>query len=66
MLVGIILKRSASVNLYITKPQKENAKADAAVLYLTDVFGIQLPENKLYVALKRPKDLTENQSEAPC
>jgi hypothetical protein len=37
-LIGI----SATVTLYVTgKP------SDTAVLYLTDVFGIQLPENKL-------------------
>ena len=33
-------------NLYITKPPG-HTKATKAVLYLTDVFGIQLPQNKL-------------------
>lgn len=33
-------------NLYITKPA---GNATAAVLYLTDVFGIQLAQNKLCV-----------------
>ena len=41
------------VTLYITKPDKNNARAKAregiAVLYLTDVFGIALAENKLSV-----------------
>ena len=32
-----------SVTLYVT-----GRKSDTAVLYLTDVFGIQLDENKLY------------------
>ncbi|KAK4153580.1 protein AIM2 [Chaetomidium leptoderma] len=39
------------ITLYISQPDKENARAKArdgaAVLYLTDVFGIALPENKL-------------------
>ncbi len=41
------------VTLYITEPDKKNDRAEArektAVLYLTDVFGIALPENKLFV-----------------
>ena len=36
----------ASVTLYVT-----GRKSDTAVLYLTDVFGIQLDENKLYECL---------------
>ncbi|KAH8898382.1 dienelactone hydrolase [Thozetella sp. PMI_491] len=39
------------VTLYVTKPSEHDhdhpAKSDVAVLYLTDVFGIQLAENKL-------------------
>ncbi|KAJ4303972.1 hypothetical protein N0V88_001574 [Collariella sp. IMI 366227] len=39
------------ITLYITKPDKHNARAKAragtAVLYLSDVFGLALPENKL-------------------
>ncbi|KAK9435839.1 dienelactone hydrolase family protein [Metarhizium brunneum] len=39
------------VNMYITSPEKMQAttKPGIAVLYLTDVFGIQLLENKLLV-----------------
>jgi hypothetical protein len=33
--------------MYIT-----GKKSDTAVLYLTDVFGIQLAQNKLYVSQK--------------
>lgn len=35
------------VNLYISEPECKDPKV--AVLYLTDVFGIQLTENKLLV-----------------
>lgn len=49
----LVADSSPSVTLYITKPDKKNprtkARANTAVLYLTDVFGIALPENKLYV-----------------
>src|ERR1700761_4400703 len=42
------------VNMYITKPHGGNTtKYDTAVLYLTDVFGIQLAENKLLVRTTR-------------
>jgi hypothetical protein len=34
------------VTLYISEP-KGDVKPKAAVLYLTDVFGIQLVQNKL-------------------
>jgi hypothetical protein len=34
------------VTFYISKPKCKTPKA--AVVYLTDVFGIQLTENKLY------------------
>jgi hypothetical protein len=41
------------VTLYISKPDSKAARTKAregtAVLYLTDVFGIVLPENKLFV-----------------
>ncbi|KAH6624168.1 Alpha/Beta hydrolase protein [Chaetomium sp. MPI-SDFR-AT-0129] len=40
-----------NITLYITKPDGENQRAKAregtAVLYLSDVFGLALPENKL-------------------
>ncbi len=36
----------STVNMYIAKPQG-NATSGHAVLYLTDVFGIQLLQNKL-------------------
>ncbi|KAH6849634.1 dienelactone hydrolase family-domain-containing protein [Chaetomium sp. MPI-CAGE-AT-0009] len=40
-----------NITLYITKPDKWNprakARAGSAVLFLTDVFGLALPENKL-------------------
>ncbi|KAK3368508.1 dienelactone hydrolase [Podospora didyma] len=38
-----------NITLYISKPDSDarKTKADTAVLYLTDVFGIQLKENKL-------------------
>ncbi|KAK3898508.1 protein AIM2 [Staphylotrichum tortipilum] len=43
--------KNGDVTLYITEPDKKNgrakARSGAAVLYLTDVFGIALPENKL-------------------
>ena len=43
------------MTLYITQPDKKNDRAKArektAVLYLTDVFGIALPENKLYAPI---------------
>lgn len=42
--------RHFPVTLYITEP-KGDAKPKAAVLYLTDVFGIQLAENKLCVSI---------------
>lgn len=39
-----------NVTYYLSKPSSDNprtkARSDAAVLFLTDVFGIQLPENK--------------------
>ncbi len=41
------------VTLYISKPDKDNVRTKArestAVLFLTDVFGLDLPENKLFV-----------------
>ena len=41
------------VTIYITKPDQKNprtkARAGKAVLFLTDVFGLALPENKLCV-----------------
>lgn len=37
-----------AVTLYISKPEGDS-NPKAAVLYLTDVFGIQLAENKLCV-----------------
>lgn len=37
------------MNLYITGNQ-----SDTAVLYLTDIYGINLTENKLYV---RPQEV---------
>lgn len=42
---------------YITKPGADAPNTDgAAVLYLTDVFGINLTENKLYArALATPR-----------
>ncbi|KAK0630898.1 dienelactone hydrolase [Bombardia bombarda] len=36
-----------NVTMYISKPDKDRKKPDAAVLYLTDVFGIELDQNKL-------------------
>jgi hypothetical protein len=36
-----------SVNLYIT-----GNKSDTAVLYLTDIYGINLTENRLYVGFR--------------
>lgn len=37
-----------TVNMYITKPNASaSAITDTAVLYLTDVFGINLTENRL-------------------
>ena len=33
------------VTIYVSEPEEASTKA---VLYLTDVFGIQLPQNKLY------------------
>jgi dienelactone hydrolase len=43
-----------SVTLYISEPSKKNARTKAragiAVLMLTDVFGLALNENKLFVA----------------
>ena len=37
-----------AVTLYVTKPSVPSDKPLVGVLYLTDVFGIQLAENKLY------------------
>ena len=51
-------KRTSDANrltarVYVTKPDKSSSRAKnrkkAAVLYLTDVFGIDLVGNKLYV-----------------
>ncbi len=36
-----------AVALYVTKPTLPSDKPLVGVLYLTDVFGIQLAENKL-------------------
>lgn len=37
-----------SVNMYITRPPAGGPNnAGTAVVYATDVFGIQLPQNKL-------------------
>lgn len=35
------------MDLYISKPSCKNPQV--GVVYLTDVFGIQLPQNTLYV-----------------
>ena len=35
--------------MYVSKPPGAAEKPTKGVLYLTDVFGIQLKENKLYV-----------------
>lgn len=40
------------VTFYISKPTCKTPKA--AVLYLTDVFGIQLAQNKLYYPFTLP------------
>ena len=42
------------VNLYISSPGCSTTPKEAAVLYLTDVFGIQLAQNKLSVGLCDP------------
>ena len=38
--------------MYITKPPAHKKRPDVAILYLTDVFGIPLVQNKLYVPSK--------------
>lgn len=35
--------------MYVTTPDNSTQSTDTAVLYLTDVFGINLTENRLYV-----------------
>lgn len=41
----ILTVELTTVNMYITKPKGKTPRV--AVLYLTDVFGIQLAQNKL-------------------
>lgn len=38
---------TVSVNFYISQPASSSPVPNTAVLYLTDVFGINLTENRL-------------------
>lgn len=44
-----------TVTYYVT-----GKKTDTAVLYLTDVFGIQLNQNKLYSLLPSPPPISQS------
>jgi len=48
--------------MYVSKPDEASIRGkenkEAAVLYLTDVFGIELLENRLYVPFRLPPILT--------
>jgi len=43
-----------SVVGYLSRPHAHNAKNGTAVLFLTDVYGLPLQENKLYVSARTP------------
>lgn len=44
--------------MYVTQPNASAPVTDTAVLYLTDVFGINLTENRLYVLHDVPSGTT--------